>query len=200
MEIKKFKIDGREFTVIVKMAAPDSLTLEITDESSGARQVVVAAPVAWQVSQKCFVFRLNQAVYKVMVVENSSTVSKFFVFAHGVEVAVERLPEAPASESMDVGYIPALRDTKPVNDGIFTSPLAGRVVKVLVAEGQAVEQHQPLVVVESMKMENELCAPFTGFIKTLSISDGNVVKPNQVLLRLERKEGGGDAAAKGDGK
>jgi biotin carboxyl carrier protein len=77
--------------------------------------------------------------------------------------------------------------------GAFTSPLAGRVIKILVGQSQAVSKNQPLVVIESMKMENELCAPYDAVIKTQYIFEGDVVKTNQVLLSLERKKGEGDA-------
>src|SRR5262245_35143896 len=43
-------------------------------------------------------------------------------------------------------------------DGVVTSPMPGRVLKVLVNEGESVEAGAPLIVVEAMKMENELFA------------------------------------------
>lgn len=81
-------------------------------------------------------------------------------------------------------------------DLVLKSPLAGLVIKVKVAVGQFVTKNQPVVVIESMKMENEICAPFPAFIKTLSISEGNLVKPNQVIVTFERRGGSGDAATK----
>lgn len=69
------------------------------------------------------------------------------------------------------------------------SPLAGRVVRVLSCAGAAVLAGQPLVVIESMKMENEICASRDGIIKTLFIALGNLVQPNQPLIELEMKGG-----------
>lgn len=69
------------------------------------------------------------------------------------------------------------------------SPLAGRVVRVLCSVGDPVKRGQPLIVVESMKMENEICAHGDGVIKTLFIALDNLVQPNQSLVELEMKGG-----------
>jgi len=76
---------------------------------------------------------------------------------------------------------------------VLKSPLAGRVNKVLVAPCQTVRSGQPLVLIESMKMENEICAPRAAIIKTIFIAEGNVVQPDQILVEFEKEEGDGDA-------
>ncbi len=68
------------------------------------------------------------------------------------------------------------------NESSLKSPLAGRVVKILVKPGDQVSKNQLLVIIESMKMENEIRATFPGFIKNISITEGNLVQQNQVLI------------------
>ena len=68
------------------------------------------------------------------------------------------------------------------------SPLAGRVTKMLVKTGQAVTKNQPLIIIESMKMDNEICATCNALVKTISISEGNLVQPDQVLISFEKRE------------
>ena len=65
------------------------------------------------------------------------------------------------------------------------SPLAGRVIKKYVSLNQSVKKDQPLVVIESMKMENEIRAETDSFIKTIQINEGDVVQANQVLMTFE---------------
>lgn len=77
----------------------------------------------------------------------------------------------------------------------LNSPLAGRVFVVAVIEGQVVKKHQPLLTVESMKMENEICAPYDAIIKTLLIKPGDLVQPNQRLITFFLGEGVSDATA-----
>ena len=67
-------------------------------------------------------------------------------------------------------------------------PLSGRVIKILVQENQFVEINQPLVVIESMKMENEIRSPKASFIKNISIRVSDLVEQNQVLIILEDKK------------
>ena len=70
----------------------------------------------------------------------------------------------------------------PSNEQTLKSPLAGRIVKILVKTGDQVSKNQLLVIIESMKMENEIRATFPGFIKNISITEGNLVQQNQVLI------------------
>lgn len=69
--------------------------------------------------------------------------------------------------------------------GQLTSPMPGKVVKVLVIEGQAVEKGQGLVVVEAMKMEHTLTAHTSGVVEGLTgLHVGTQVEDGQVLLRV----------------
>lgn len=65
------------------------------------------------------------------------------------------------------------------------SPMPGKVLRYLVSEGETVKEGQGLVVVEAMKMENELQAPKSGVVKTLSSSAGATVTSGALLLVLE---------------
>jgi biotin carboxyl carrier protein len=67
----------------------------------------------------------------------------------------------------------------------IVAPMPGKIVRVLVTQGQAVEAGQGLVVIEAMKMENELKAPRAGFIKDVSARDGQAVDAGALLVVLE---------------
>jgi biotin carboxyl carrier protein len=67
---------------------------------------------------------------------------------------------------------------------VVVSPMPGRVVKVLVAPGDAVAARQGLVVVEAMKMENELRAPRAGRVSEVRVREGAPVDANTVLIVL----------------
>ena len=66
-----------------------------------------------------------------------------------------------------------------------TAPMPGRVVRVLVAAGDQVAVRQGLVVVEAMKMENELRSPKAGRVKELNVAPGASVEAGRVLLVVE---------------
>lgn len=66
-----------------------------------------------------------------------------------------------------------------------TSPMPGKIVRVLVKAGDAVTAKQGLVVVEAMKMENELRAARDGRVRELSVAEGQSVDAGTVLLVVE---------------
>jgi glutaconyl-CoA/methylmalonyl-CoA decarboxylase subunit gamma len=69
-------------------------------------------------------------------------------------------------------------------DGVVTSPMPGRVLKVLVSEGDEVAAGAPLVVVEAMKMENELFAERAGTIATVFVAPGTNVEGGAKLIEI----------------
>ena len=64
------------------------------------------------------------------------------------------------------------------------APMPGRIVKVLVQPGEAVRARQGLVVVEAMKMENEVRAPQAGIVGEVRVREGSSVEANAVLVVL----------------
>ena len=66
--------------------------------------------------------------------------------------------------------------------------MPGRVVKALVAEGDTVEAGQPVIIVEAMKMENEVTAPGPGVVRRINVSQGDTVDAGAVLVELEPHE------------
>jgi biotin carboxyl carrier protein len=65
------------------------------------------------------------------------------------------------------------------------APMPGRVLRVLVRVGDTVELRQPVVVVEAMKMENELRAPKAGTIKEVAVEAGESVEAGRLLVVIE---------------
>jgi glutaconyl-CoA/methylmalonyl-CoA decarboxylase subunit gamma len=69
-------------------------------------------------------------------------------------------------------------------DRVVKSPMAGRVVRVLVARGEAVQIGQGLVVLEAMKMENEVRAGSAGTVADVHVAAGTAVERNAKLVTL----------------
>lgn len=65
------------------------------------------------------------------------------------------------------------------------SAMPGKVVRLLVAEGDNVEQGQSLIVVEAMKMQNELKSSKSGRVLKVNAAEGGTVQAGQVLIVLE---------------
>lgn len=69
--------------------------------------------------------------------------------------------------------------------GALTSSMPGQVLKLLVEQGQEVRKGQSLLIIEAMKMEHELKAPFAGRVKAISCQAGVMVAPGVALVELE---------------
>lgn len=72
--------------------------------------------------------------------------------------------------------------------GEVHSPMPGLIVKVPVEEGQEVHQGQTVVILESMKMQNEIKAPIDGVIRSIHCDAGQTVDKNTLLIEIEPPE------------
>jgi biotin carboxyl carrier protein len=68
----------------------------------------------------------------------------------------------------------------------LAAPMPGKIVKVLVKQGEAVSARQPLVVIEAMKMENELRAASDGRVAEIHVRDGQSVEAGALLAVIHR--------------
>lgn len=69
--------------------------------------------------------------------------------------------------------------------GVISSPMPGKVVKILAKEGKTVRVGEGLIVVEAMKMENEFKAPCDGVVKMIQVSEGEAVEGGQTLVVID---------------
>ena len=66
-----------------------------------------------------------------------------------------------------------------------TAPMPGKIVKLTVSEQMVVQEGDPLLVMEAMKMQNEIKAPKTGTVSRIQVQEGEPVSLSQTLLILE---------------
>jgi len=87
-------------------------------------------------------------------------------------------------ELLDPRKLKSLRHRHAEADGeiAISSPMPGKVVRLLVALGQNVERGQGLIVVEAMKMQNELKAPRGGTLKSINALEGKTVNAGEELM------------------
>jgi biotin carboxyl carrier protein len=67
----------------------------------------------------------------------------------------------------------------------ITAPMPGKIVKVLVKPGDVVTARQGLIVIEAMKMENELRASRDGQVKDIHVAEGDLVEAGRLLTVIE---------------
>ncbi len=67
----------------------------------------------------------------------------------------------------------------------LSAPMPGKVVRILAPAGTEVEAGQPVLVIEAMKMQNELKSPKKGRVKKIAVSEGAAVEAGQALAEVE---------------
>ena len=72
----------------------------------------------------------------------------------------------------------------PVGEVLIKAPMPGVVAEVLVSEGQQVETGDIVVVLESMKMQNELKSPRAGVVHNIRVRTGDKVDQNQIMVTI----------------
>ncbi len=146
-------------------------------------------------------FALDGQTVEPQFEEIAPGVYSLLIDGHSYEAQVSRRPgdpPGPASPYVVVvglrRYLVELQDPRRwLRDGSaleaegpqeVTAPMPGKVVKILVSERQAVTRDQGLLVIEAMKMQNELRAPRAGRVERIYVTEGLGVESGARLLRL----------------
>lgn len=88
-------------------------------------------------------------------------------------------PAAPAASAPAASSAPV---SAAAGEGAIVSPMPGTVVKLLVNEGDEVKAGQPLLILEAMKMENEITSDRDGKITKVAVAGGQAVAKDEVLV------------------
>lgn len=120
-------------------------------------QSIHASIVEANFYEKKYVVKVNSTVYEVKI-------------ANPLDVLIE-----------EMGL--SLAKNQQVNE--LKAPMPGLLLEINVAVGDEVEEGQPLLILEAMKMENSLTSPRSGVIKTIAVTKGNTVAKNDLLIEFE---------------
>jgi len=107
----------------------------------------------------------------------------------GVLSAPVSAPSAPVEvPSAPTPATPVEAPTAPTpttaGEGVVTAPMPGKILKILVREGDQVKVGQGLLILEAMKMENEIPSPKDSVVKRILVKEGDTVDTGQALIEL----------------
>jgi pyruvate carboxylase subunit B len=113
----------------------------------------------------------------------------FYLVVDGVpeEAVIETLDEVVLTGGAE-GALPrrlSSRRPKAQSEGDVTLAMPGNIVEILVKEGDLVKAGDPLLIVETMKMETEVQAPIAGTVTQIYVRKGDAVTPQETLLHIE---------------
>jgi oxaloacetate decarboxylase alpha subunit len=101
-----------------------------------------------------------------------------------VQVGPEGSVEGIAPGSPSASLSAATETTATVMSEELPAPLAGNIFKVLVSEGEKVEEGDVLLIMEAMKMETEIRAPKSGVIQGVFVKEGSSVAVGETLFKI----------------
>lgn len=87
-----------------------------------------------------------------------------------------------ASISVPTGELPVKQATN--KDSIIESPMAGNILKIMVAPGTHITQGEVVLLMEAMKMETEVCSKVSGIVSSLQVKEGDTVAVGDILITL----------------
>jgi len=162
------RVGERELVARVTAADPpvvviDGVALEVTTVAGGRTHVRVQ----------------GEAAQRIVTLDDRDLPTSAALGGVAVALDVRTAQAAARDAALAAGR------TGGVAGGLVKAPMPGRVVRVLVSAGQSVERGAPLVIVEAMKMENELLAVTAGVIKAVHVGEGVAVDAGQALVELE---------------
>ena len=130
-----------------------------------------------------YVVTLNGKKYDVEVNESEAVITSVSNAAPAA-APVAPVAAAPAPAASTAPSAPAAVVGTAVSGTQITSPMPGTILKLNVAEGQAVKAGDVVLILEAMKLENEIVAPCDGTITQLRVSKGSTVDTDQILAVL----------------
>ena len=92
---------------------------------------------------------------------------------------------APAVAAPKAAPAPVAAKPAEVGSGSVVAPMPGTILKVLKAAGDAVKAVEVVLILEAMKMENEITAPASGTIGSLSLTEGSTVAGGDLLFDVK---------------
>ena len=162
----KLIIQGQEFEV-----QPGADAVSVGDRQFSIRTVRQGDIVAVYVNERPYNVQLPAAPPEEGPVKVLVDAKEYEVEVRGRAVAAR--PKAR----------PARR--APAGAGAVVAPMTGRIIRVDMHPGDEVKEGQILLIVEAMKMENEIAAPLSGTVKEVAVAAGARVTEGDLLIQIE---------------
>lgn len=164
-----FTLDGKEGKIVWKKHTQDDYTMQYQEQN-------------WRVSPRSgsdhqYTFSINEKLYTCFISENED--GSLNITYEGFNFHFKR------NDILGKGNFISKDTTESASDDKLVSPMPGKVIKLYVKPGDPVKKGEPLLIVEAMKMENNIVAPRDATIKEVLVSVQDMVERNKPLILIE---------------
>ena len=94
------------------------------------------------------------------------------------------ISQVTAASAPSAAATPAAAPAAAVGGTEVKAPLAGSIIDILVSVGQQVNDGDPIILIEAMKMETEIRANASGTIRSIAIKQGETIQSDQILMTI----------------
>lgn len=123
--------------------------------------------------------------YRITVEGKTYEMDVELIGASGAVVAPVAKASAPVVAAPKAAPAPVAAKPAEVGSGSVVAPMPGTILKVLKASGDAVKAGEVVLILEAMKMENEITAPVDGTIGSLNLTEGSTVAGGDLLFDVK---------------
>lgn len=126
------------------------------------------------VSDKCLFLSIDGRPFRVYITEENS---QKYIWVNGDQFLIGEVKTASRKLKKE--------EDDPAGKRAIITPMPGRIVRFAVQKDQLVDKNQPLVVMESMKMENEIVSPRKGRITKINFQAGDTLNFGDTIMEIE---------------
>lgn len=132
-----------------------------------------------KVSNYLYLIKIDDKIYEVTTTRKNNEEFHFSIDGRHIETTVRSSLQEQANKLLKEKVAASDEDT-------LQAPMPGLILKILKSEGDEVKLGEPIILLEAMKMENEIRSSSAGKIKKLYFNDGDPVEKNAPILLIEK--------------
>lgn len=165
------KVDNAELIVEVEYKQGNTFRVKIGDRIFDIDMIERGIPPLYSIL-------INGASYEVIIDgDNENYVATIGEYTFNLSIIDEKTLKLRTLKHPSIKRGPQL----------IKSTIPGKIISLLVKNGQRVNHGQSLVVIEAMKMENELHSPTDGFVSSIEVAVGATIEAGAVIMKIENE-------------
>ena len=132
----------------------------------------------YPLSGDTYLLKLENKIYEISLNRNEQGTYLVAVDGKSYDADIRTALQERASALIDQG-------NKQSHKAVVKAPMPGLILKIKKSAGENVQHGESVLILEAMKMENDLLAPFEGMIKEINVKEGTTVEKGSILFTIE---------------